>query len=268
MKSIFYILSVLLIAASAYFAFDNKAKLEAEMTLFTETHRTNQNVAAAIKTTESDLADTEGSLKAAKEKNAELISTNENEVAKERSLAATLEKYETEIEEFDAKLKEFEEIQKKVSDIIGDLNITFADIPTEIAKIENQRKTLQSDYEELELTVEKLTSSVVSNREEITRLQGRLVEMRQRIARNSAQGRITAVDPVWGFVVVNLGERNSNIDAESELLVYRQGIFLGRLDIQSIEPTQTISDIDMKNLRPGQRIRPGDMVILANTAGN
>ena len=79
---------------------------------------------------------------------------------------------------------------------------------------------------------------------------------------------ITAVDPVWGFVVVNLGQKNSNIDAQSDLLVYRDGKFLGRLDIQSIEPTQTISDIDLKNLRPGQRIRPGDTVILASASGN
>ena len=268
MKAIFYILSILVIGASTYFSFVNKAKLEDEMSTFKKTEGTNQNVSAAIKTTQKNLGDTTEALGGAKKVNAELSSTKENEEAKARSTMAAIEKYEAEIEDHDAKLVEFEELQKRVEDMMKGINVPVAQLPDEIEKLDNRRKALQKEFEELEITIMGLTKNVSTNREELGRQGERLVEMRQRIARNAMKGRITAVDPVWGFVVVNLGQKNSNIDAQSDLLVYRDGKFLGRLDIQSIEPTQSISDIDLKNLRPGQRICPGDTVILAKAAGS
>lgn len=268
MKSIFYILSILVIAASTFFAFLNKGKLEDEMSKFKETEGTNQNVSASIKTTQKSLDDTKETLGGAKKLNAELTSTKENEESKGRNTMAAIEKYEAEIEDHNAKLIEFQQVEAKVKEMMEGIDIPFEQLGGEITKLENERKALQKTYEELEITIEGLTKAVDGNREEVARQSARLAEMRQRIARNGLQGRITAVDPVWGFVVVNLGQKNSNIDSESDLLVYRDGVFLGRLDIQSIEPTQTISDIDLKNLRPGQRIRPGDTVILASASGN
>ena len=108
MKSIFYIISILVIGASAYFAFDNKAKLEAEMAKYDELNTKRMNVAATIKKTEGTLDDTKGALDTAKNLNSELISTKDNEIAKERSLRATLEKVQLRIDEADAKLKQFE----------------------------------------------------------------------------------------------------------------------------------------------------------------
>jgi len=268
MKTIFYILSVLVIGASAYFAFENKAKLLNERAVYDEAFATNANVTASIKTTLKNLDDTKQALTASKAKHEELKATKSNEEAKERSHLASVEKYETEIEDHDAKLAEFAEIEAKVKEMMKGIDIPFARIGEEIEKLKSQQKGLQKDFEELEVTILGLEKNVSSNKDEVARLQSRLVDMRQRIARNSLQGRITAVDPVWGFVVVNLGDKNSNITAQSDLLVYRDGVFLGRLDIQSIEPNQTISDIDLKHLRPGQRIRPGDTVILAKTVGN
>ena len=97
---------------------------------------------------------------------------------------------------------------------------------------------------------------------------GRLDEIRNKMTLNSVQGMVTAVDPVWGFVIVNLGEKNSNVTQQSDLLVSRNGLLLGRLTVSSLEPTQTICDVDMKAMKPGQRIQPGDSVIIAKTPGS
>ena len=64
MKTIFYILSVLVIGASAYFAFENKAKLLNERAVYDEAFATNANVTASIKTTQKNLDDTKQALTA------------------------------------------------------------------------------------------------------------------------------------------------------------------------------------------------------------
>jgi len=268
MKAIFYILSILVIGASVYFAFDNKSKLEAEMARYEELNTKRMNVAATIKKTEGTLDDTKGSLSKAKDLNQELISTKDNEEAKERSLRATLEKIETRIEEADAKLEKFAEAQKLVEEALKGLNVPFNEIQSKIEDLEAERRDQQKKFDELLVLEEKLQNSVNGNREEIGRLVARLDEIRQKLARNAIAGTVTAVDPVWGFVIINLGENNSNITAESDLLVSRAGKLLGRLKVTSLEPNQTICDLDLNALRPGQRVQPGDKVILATTVGN
>ena len=111
MKSIFYILSVLVIAAAAYFAFENKNKLEKQMADYQTAFDTKQIVSASIKTTQTNLDDTTEALKKSKAKNAELTAQKESEESKERNLRATIEKYETEIEDYNAKLAEFAQIE-------------------------------------------------------------------------------------------------------------------------------------------------------------
>lgn len=268
MKSIFYIISILVIGAAGYFAFDNKAKLEAEMAKYDELNTKRMNVAATIKKTEGTLDDTKGALSKAKDLNSELISTKDNEIAKERSLRATLEKVQLRIDEADAKLKQFEEAQALVKKALEGLDVPFNEIEGKIAQLEDERKQQQKKFEELEEIERKLTANVQGNREEISRLVTRMDEIRMKLGRNAIAGTVTAVDPVWGFVIVNLGERNSNITPQSDLLVSRGGQLLGRLTVSSLEPTQTICDLDLKALKPGQRIQPGDKVILSSTVGN
>jgi flagellar biosynthesis GTPase FlhF len=268
MKTIFYILSILVIGAAAYFAFDSKQKLENEMAIYEERHAENTRVAANIKATQGDLDDTTKALTSAKDRNSELTATKDSEESKERNLRATIEKYQTEIDEAEVKLAKFDEAQKEIEEALGGINVAFDQIEPEIAKLEGERKEKQKKLDELLLLEEKLQNSVNTNRGEIARLVGRLDEIRKKMTLNSVQGMVTAVDPVWGFVIVNLGEKNSNVTQQSDLLVSRNGLLLGRLTVSSLEPNQTICDVDMKAMKPGQRIQPGDSVIIAKTPGS
>ena len=268
MKTIFYILSVLIILASAYFAFENKNKLDDQITIFNEQRATNEIVGANTAKTQTSLDDTNAALVTAKGERAKAEARKESEKSKSENLAKTIDRYSGEIEGYDAELAGFDQIEKQVKELMEGQEITFEEIPAELENLKNKRKGLDKEFEELEIIIAGLEKNVATNREEISTQTDRLVLMRQRIARNAQQGRITSVDPVWGFVIVNLGSKNSNVDEESDFLVYRNNVFLGRLDIQSIEPNQTISDVDLKNLRPGQRLLPGDTVILAKSAGN
>jgi len=88
----------------------------------------------------------------------------------------------------------------------------------------------------------------------------------QQEARNAAirlggqSSTIAAVNQEYSFVVFNLGRANG-LTPDTRLLVKRSGQLLGTLKITSLEKNQTIADIDLKTLRPGAQILPGDEVV-------
>jgi hypothetical protein len=267
-KTVFYIISVVVILAAAYFAFDIHAKIAHEKGVWQTTHEKNVNVAASIKSTEKELKTASDERDASKTKNAELISTKENEQAKERSLRSTLDQYETEIEEVQAEIVRFEEVKKKVEGMLEGINVPIDQIPSEIEKLENERRSQQTKLEELTVLEEKLAENVGQNNQESERLNSRLGEIREKVRRNAVEGRVTVVEPLWGFVIVNLGQNNSNLSASSDLLVSRGGRLVGRLSVTSLEPNQTICDLDPAALRRGVRIQPGDRVTVAEVSSN
>jgi hypothetical protein len=74
------------------------------------------------------------------------------------------------------------------------------------------------------------------------------------------QAVITGVNQEWGFLVIGAGS-NTGFTPQTSLLVQRDGKMIGRVRPSSIEPTQTIAEINFKTLAPGVRIQPGDYVI-------
>ena len=78
---------------------------------------------------------------------------------------------------------------------------------------------------------------------------------------------VTAVNQDWGFLVIGAGS-NSGFTPQSSLIVQRNGRRVGRVRPSSIEPTQTIAEIDLDSLATGVRIQPGDRVILATPTSN
>jgi hypothetical protein len=78
---------------------------------------------------------------------------------------------------------------------------------------------------------------------------------------------VTAVNQDWGFLVIGAGS-NSGFTPQTSLIVQRDGRLIGRVRPSSIEPTQTIAEIDFKSIATGVRIQPGDRVMLATPATN
>ena len=105
------------------------------------------------------------------------------------------------------------------------------------------------------------------SRAELDRLAKRMIERSARIGRNSITAVITAVNQEWGFLVIGAGS-NSGFTPQTPLLVERDGRTIGRVKPSSIEPTQTIAEIDFQSLAPGVRLQAGDRVILATPTSN
>lgn len=268
MKTIFYILSILVIAASAYFGYSNSNKIKEQIDTFGTTRSTKIKVQDNIADTTKELEDTTASLDSEKQKNSDLIADKENEESKFGQMEKSIDKYEVQIEEADAKLAEFAKIKAKIEEKLDGIDIPWAQIPDKITSLKDERKKKGDDLAQLDKLVEKLNKELTEKKADQVRLASRLTEIKTKIARNSKVGSITSVNTTWGFVVVNLGDANSNITPRSKLLVTRGGRLLGSLKPTSVEGTQTVCDLVLKDLVPGIRIQRGDLVTIAETVGN
>jgi hypothetical protein len=85
--------------------------------------------------------------------------------------------------------------------------------------------------------------------------------------RNSLQARVLAVNPDWGFVVIDAGKA-SGIEQDTKLLVTRNRQTVGKISILSVEGGRSVASIVPDAIYGGSSIVPGDRVILENlTAG-
>jgi len=82
--------------------------------------------------------------------------------------------------------------------------------------------------------------------------------------RAGVHGTVLAYNQAYNFVVLNLGARNG-VEANSEMLVLRDGTLIGKIRISSVEPATAIGDIMSNSLARGVQVQPGDSVIYAGT---
>ena len=82
--------------------------------------------------------------------------------------------------------------------------------------------------------------------------------------RAGVHGTVLAYNQAYNFVVLNLGARNG-VEANSEMLVLRDGTLIGKIRISSVEPATAIGDIISNSLARGVQVQPGDSVIYAGT---
>lgn len=265
-KKIIYLLSVLVAGAAAYFSFEVKKDLEAEIALFDETRVKKDQVERNEDKTDGILKETEETLEAAEQKNAELIADMENMKSREGSMNKSKEEAQVKIDEAEARLADFAKVKAEIDEQLKGVNVAWAQIPAEIKRQQEVRKKRGDDLDLLNEHIAKLTKDVADKRASNTRESDRLSKIRTKIARNAKVGAITSVNSTWGFVIVNLGTNNSNVTPQSKLLVTRNGRLLGRLTPNSVEASQTVCDLNARDINPGVRIQPGDQVTLADSS--
>ncbi len=275
MKAIFHIIAILAAGGAAYFSYDHSNKFKEQQSIRIKANDDNRAVTASAEATEKELKDEQGALKLAQDQREELtqaisaLKSNENQLKRELGeIEGLLEEQQA---EFDQLKKTEEEVNRVVESIKEDLNIdgevnidTLAGI---IGQIEEDKKARQKKLEELETLVAAAEKKLAQNNSDADRLTQRKVERNNRISRNAMEAVITAVEQGWGFVVIGAGS-NTGFTPQTSLLVKRDGKLIGRVRPSSIEPNQTIAEIDQESLVPGVRLQPGDRVILARPATN
>jgi chromosome segregation ATPase len=275
MKAIFHIIAILAAGGAAYFSYDHSVKFKEQQKLRIDANDQNRAVTASAEATEKELKDEQGALKLAQDQREELtqsisaLKSNENQLKRELGeIEGLLEEQKA---EFDQLKKTEEEVNRVVESIKEDLNIdgevnidTLAGI---IGQIEEDKKAREKKLEELETLVAAAEKKLAQNNSDADRLTQRKLERNNRISRNAMEAVITAVEQGWGFVVIGAGS-NTGFTPQTSLLVKRDGKLIGRVRPSSIEPNQTIAEIDQESLVLGVRLQPGDRVILARPATN
>lgn len=115
--------------------------------------------------------------------------------------------------------------------------------------------------------VQELEALVSSQQQKIKDTESQLDTYKQKedkrvkgIMQAGLEGRVLAVNPAWNFVVLSIGDRQGVLN-NSELLIKRDGQYLGKVRITSVEPSTSIADIVANSLPPGVAVQPGDNVI-------
>jgi hypothetical protein len=80
-------------------------------------------------------------------------------------------------------------------------------------------------------------------------------------------GQVVAVDPKYGFVILNIGS-DKNVVANGTLLISRGGKFIGHVQVARVGPTQCVANILPDQAHPSglAEVMEGDVVF--TPAGN
>lgn len=262
MKAIFYILALLVIGGAAYFTLEVSNKFKEQQDVRLKTIDTNRNVSANADATESDLKKEIAVLNTAENKKEELTQS----ISALKSTAATLERDLAELEntlkgqdeELAQLQKTIEEVKKILKELGDDVNLE--NLAEKIQLVTDDKKKKEVTLEELTTNVGTAEKKLADFKAELDRLVKRDLQRNSSIASNSREAVISSVDQDWGFVVIGSGS-NSGFAPQGTLIIKRDGQVIGRLRPSSIEPSQTIAEIDFSTIAPGVRIQPGDRVI-------
>ncbi|MBK1833887.1 hypothetical protein [Roseibacillus ishigakijimensis] len=273
-KNVFYALTILLAGAAAFFGFSTKGKLETAKNETIELFSQNNTLSDNIDEKGEEIEVAKDEKKVAVDARNETSASLENEASKENGLKSSLGKLEAEIEGYDADLAKIRGAINEAEVLIREMvpgagsNLNVDAVVGYIEDLENQRKQLEEELDEKTRLAAQAGEAVnqASSRKE--NLQERLGKVKERIANNGVSASVSAVSNEYGFVIVNRGANNSNIEETSQLLVSRGNTLVARLKVHAIEPTQTICNIVQDSLKPGQRVRTGDRVTLETPASN
>jgi hypothetical protein len=265
MKTILQILLTVVCGAGIFFGylFHNKFQDQFNQTvnLITENTSLTKDIAKAK---EELKVETEG-LKIAK-------NDFDQKNLKFDSLASTEKQAKREISEGDAKLAEQaeeitqqEKLVAEVKSIVeqqGGAGVTIDNIGEKITEIDESKKAKTQELDELVTLVNGAETVVTTNKLTFAELASRKAKRDTSINSNAKEAVITSVNADWGFVVIGAGS-NSGFTPQTPLLIKRDGKLIGRIKPTSIEPAQTIADIDLASIAPGASIQAGDRVLLA-----
>ena len=264
MKAILYVVAILAIGGAAYFTLEHSRKFEELQKDRIKTIADNKKISANADVEEKNLKDERAVLETSKQTRAERTAS----ISALKSTGSTLGRDASELDntlkEQDEEFAQLEKTLEEVNKILADLGggVTLDTLPEKIEEIEADKKARQAKVEDLETLIGAAEKQLANSRAEVDRLVKRTIQRNSRIGRNAMSSTVTAVNQDWGFVVIGAGS-NSGFTPQTSLIVERNGRLVGRVQPSSIEPTQTIADIDFESLASGVRIQPGDRVILA-----
>jgi hypothetical protein len=261
MKSLLNILVIIIGAAGVYFAQQSNLKHKEQKSIYETTVAQNVKLDADIRKAGKELSDEQAGLAAAKSDFDEQVAKLEAAISTEKTMQRQLAESEATLEEQAAQIAAQKKLVDEATAILGP-GVTIDNLAEKIAEIEAKKKDQTKKLEELNTLADGATNDVTKNKASIADLSARKAKRDERIRGNAKEAVITAVEAEWGFVIIGAGS-NSGFTPQTKLLVKRNGVLIGRVNPTSIEPSQTIAEIDRSSMAIGASLQVGDRVILA-----
>ena len=268
MKIVLYSLLILIAGAAAFFSFTQAGKFKGIQENRLAVLETEKGIESEIAVKEKILKDERALIADNKGIQESTISNVSNFRTSNAALKAEIANLEKETQGLSSDFIQLEKALEEVNSVTASIgNVSLDNLAEKIDEIGQTKIDKTARLEELKTLATGAQKALATSRADADRISTRAAERSARIARNSAQAVVSAVDHEWGFVVIGAGS-NSGFTPQTELVIERDGIRIARVTPSSVEPSQTIAEIDSKSLSAGVRIQPGDRVILATPATN
>ena len=270
MKTVLYIVAIVSILAGGWFSYGTMKKLanlQNEQRI--ELDKENKTRTNFIVKTKKEAKGMEGERDKAQGQLADTEAELEIEQGKIKTSKREAADWKNKIAAQDLQLDKTQQVIQGIKDAFNELgeNIQLEQVPELVKKLENQKKDAERKLEELQALSEAANNRVEANNAVIVELSGRIKERAERIAGNTVEGRIVAVNHDWGFAIVSV-PNNMPVDENSKLIAKRGTGYIGKLNITAIEGARIIVDVDYKSMTAGMVVQPGDAVVLAKPVTN
>lgn len=168
-------------------------------------------------------------------------------------------------EELDAKLKKKKDLEDSLPNLPP--GVKAETIAQDINRMKQEHAELEAQALAKADEVKKEEVKIAEAQKKLGDITRKIEERQKLFERNSLQARVIAVNPDWGFVVIDAG-KSSGIEQDTKLLVTRNRQTVGKLSILSVDGSRSVASIVPDAIYGGSSISPGDRVILENlTAG-
>ena len=246
--------SILLIAATAFFGVSTKTKVSG----------LNQTILAKgeeLKKSQDSEKKAKADMKTAQDAAAEAKTAADKAIADAKTAADNLQKAQDESkglkDQVDSKDKEIADLKAKAQG----MQPGQAPQPAEdVAKLKADLDQTKTQLAE-QTTINKGLADKLASAEEKTKVyQDKEKKREGQLMAKGLEGQVLAVNPGWNFVVMSIGDRQGVVMG-AEMIVVRGNYRIAKLKISSVEPSTSIADIEPGSLAKGMRVQPGDKVI-------
>jgi len=221
-----------------------------------------------LSSTNQQLESTKGELEQKKEEITKLGSEKDTLNSQLGAARTDLDKAKEELAAAQSATKDLETDNAAKDTRIGELETQVAEFEQQAtAPAEGSAEPSDVDNAELQARLTELETVNQQLQDQNTGLSTQIAELRRKEdgrqklqMRQGLTGTILAVNQAWNFVVLSLGDRQGVVP-NAEMLVQRDGKFLGKVRVTSVEPSTSIADILVRTVPRGLSVMPGDRVI-------
>jgi len=165
------------------------------------------------------------------------------------------------IEEIKAKR---ENMEAEIKAIIG-RDGTPEEVVAKVEELKGITEALEKEFATLKSEMEVHRKAAGESDAESSRRKGLQTHRDKVIALTGRTATVMELNNEFSFVLLNVG-RSDGLTSDSKLMVKRaDGTHIANLKIVAIEANRTVADIELKTLRAGAQVMPGDRVVIESS---